>query len=103
MNKKIKLINAKKDEKELNNFLNKTTKELKRITWETVNLYNKQCQILKKQIKALIKLEPSKNYESAHIKWEKELCVLEDNYNLIFDKYLKEKKELDKVTRLNLY
>ena len=103
MNKKSSLINTKVEGKELNKFLNKTTKELKKITLETVNLYNRQCQVLKKQIKALIKLEPNRNFDNAHMKWEKELGVLEDNYNLIFDKSLKEKKELDKVTRLNLY
>ena len=89
--------------KELNIFFNNTTNELKKITSETVKLYNKQCQILKKQIKILVKLEPNRSYENAHIKWEQELCTLEDNYNLIFDKYLKEKKELDRVENLNLY
>ena len=39
MNKKSSLINTKVEGKELNKFLNKTTKELKKITLETVNLY----------------------------------------------------------------
>ena len=89
--------------KELNIFFNNTTNELKKITSETVKLYNKQCQILKKQIKILVRLEPNRSHQNAHIKWEQELCTLEDNYNLIFDKYLKEKKELDRVANLNLY
>ena len=45
--------------KELNIFFNNTTNELKKITSETVKLYNKQCQILKKQIKILVKFQGS--------------------------------------------
>ena len=46
--------------KELNIFFNNTTNELKKITRETVKLYNKQCQILKKQIKILSQIEVMK-------------------------------------------
>ena len=33
-------------------------------------------------------------------KWQKELNILEERYEKAFDKYLDEKKELDKVSRL---
>ena len=103
MNKKEKKIKKQMDAKELNFFLNYNTKELIKITNETVKLYKRQCDILKRHIKTLVKLEPKRCYEDAHIKWEQELCNLEDNYNLVFDKYLKEKKEQDKVNMINLY
>lgn len=103
MNKNNVKTNKQIDTRKLDFFLSNNTKELKKITNETVKLYNRQCNILKRHIKALAKLEPKRCYEDAHIKWEQELGTLEDNYNLIFDKYLKEKKELEKVNRINLY
>lgn len=103
MNNNKSQIKQPQNEKNIEIFLNNTNNELKKVAKKMVNLYSKQCQVLSKQIKQLVKLEPNKNYKSAHLKWQNELSLLEDNYNLIFNKYLEEKKELDKVNRLNLF
>ena len=103
MNKNTKEIKQLTNDRNIEMFLNSTSRELKKVTKKTVDLYSRQCQVLKKQIRQLVKLEPNKNYKSAYLKWQNELSLLEDNYNLIFNKYLEEKKELDKVNRLNLF
>ena len=103
MNKNTKEIKQLTNDRNIEMFLNSTSRELKKVAKKTVDLYSRQCQVLKKQIRQLVKLELNKNYKSAYLKWQNELSLLEDNYNLIFNKYLEEKKELDKVNRLNLF
>ena len=99
-----------RNEKEVNNsntsfdtldqYIKKNVTELKNITYQTMRLYEKQCMVLKRQINNLKKIKPLTEYKDAYLKWQKELNILEERYEMAFDKYLDEKKELDNVSRL---
>ena len=84
----------------LDQYIKKNVTELKNITYQTMRLYEKQCMILKRQINNLKKIKPLIEYKDAYLKWQKELNILEERYEIAFDKYLVEKKELDNVSRL---
>lgn len=84
----------------LDQYIKKNVTELKNIAYQTMKLYEKQCIVLKRQINNLKRIKPLIEYKDAYLKWQKELNILEQRYEMTFDKYLDEKKELDNVSRL---
>ena len=58
--------------------------------------YTESCNLFNN----LRRIKPPIEYKDAYLKWQKELNILEERYEKAFDKYLDEKKELDKVSRL---
>lgn len=86
--------------KSLDKYITENVAKLREITFRTMKMYEKQCWIMKRQIHNFKRLKPLSNYVDAYLKWQKELNILEERYEMVFDKYLAEKKELDNISRL---